>query len=90
MLTKLNTRLLQHSFLTKRAFAAASKIFNSSEEAVKDIKSGDTLLVGGFGLAGCPENLIRAIRAQGQRDLTVISNNCGVEDFGLGLLLKNK
>jgi acyl CoA:acetate/3-ketoacid CoA transferase alpha subunit len=41
-------------------------------------------------LSGCPENLIRALRAQGQKDLTVISNNCGVEDFGLGLLLKNR
>ena len=41
-------------------------------------------------MSGCPENLIRALRVQGQKDLTVISNNCGVEDFGLGLLLKNR
>jgi len=51
--------------LTRRSFGASSKIFGSAEEAVKDIKDGNTLLVGGFGLSGCPENLIRAIRKQG-------------------------
>ena len=90
MLSKLYTRFTFANTLTRRSFAASSKIFNSSEEAVKDIKDGNTLLVGGFGISGCPENLIRAIRKQGQKDLTVISNNCGIEDVGLGLLLKNR
>ncbi|WP_377888691.1 CoA transferase subunit A [Alkalihalobacillus sp. R86527] len=65
-------------------------ILNSFDEAVKDIQDGATLLVGGFGLVGIPENLIIAIRDKGVKDLTVISNNCGVDDWGLGLLLKNK
>lgn len=47
-------------------------------------------LVGGFGLCGIPENLITAVRAKGVKNLTVVSNNCGVDDFGLGVLLKTK
>ena len=66
------------------------KIFPSAEEAVKDIKSGDKLLVGGFGLCGIPEKLIAAMVAKGTSDHTVVSNNCGVDNFGLGLLLNNK
>lgn len=54
---------------------------------MKDIQTGDTLLVGGFGLCGIPENLISALVQKGTRDHTVISNNCGVDDFGLGLML---
>ncbi|MBN3556002.1 CoA transferase subunit A [Fictibacillus nanhaiensis] len=65
-------------------------IFNSALEAVAEIKDGSTLLVGGFGLVGIPENLILALVEKGTKDLTVISNNCGVDDWGLGLLLKNK
>jgi len=48
------------------------------------------LLVGGFGLCGIPENLIDALAKQGTKDFTVVSNNCGVDDFGLGLLLRQK
>ncbi|MBO1513450.1 CoA transferase subunit A [Metabacillus bambusae] len=66
------------------------KIFTSFEEAVKEIKDGMTLMVGGFGLVGIPENLIKALCESNVKDLTVISNNCGVDDWGLGLLLKNK
>lgn len=66
------------------------KIFTSFEEAVQDIKDGMTLMVGGFGLVGIPENLIKALCVKHVKDLTVISNNCGVDDWGLGLLLKNK
>jgi 3-oxoacid CoA-transferase subunit A len=65
-------------------------VLNSALEAVADIKDGSTLLVGGFGLVGIPENLILALVEKGTKDLTVISNNCGVDDWGLGLLLKNK
>ncbi|MFV2048114.1 CoA transferase subunit A [Metabacillus sp. YM-086] len=66
------------------------KIFTSFEEAVAEIKDGMTLMVGGFGLVGIPENLIKALRDKNIKDLTVISNNCGVDDWGLGLLLNNK
>ena len=65
-------------------------ILTSFSEAVKDIKDGATIMVGGFGLVGIPENLILALVETGVKDLTVISNNCGVDDWGLGLLLKNK
>jgi 3-oxoacid CoA-transferase subunit A len=65
-------------------------IFNSFEEAIQDIQDGMTIMVGGFGLVGIPENLIKALAASGVKDLTVISNNCGVDDWGLGLLLRNK
>jgi 3-oxoacid CoA-transferase subunit A len=65
-------------------------IYTSFVDAVKDIHDGATLMVGGFGLVGIPENLIKALLERGVKDLTVISNNCGVDDWGLGLLLKNK
>ncbi|MFD2761584.1 CoA transferase subunit A [Lentibacillus juripiscarius] len=65
-------------------------IYTSFDEAVKQIKDGSTIMVGGFGLVGIPENLIQALAKSGARHLTVISNNCGVDDWGLGLLLQNK
>ncbi|AYC29899.1 CoA transferase subunit A [Paenisporosarcina cavernae] len=65
-------------------------IYSSAEEAVQQIQDGSTLMVGGFGLVGIPEQLILALEKKGVKDLTVISNNCGVDDWGLGLLLKNK
>jgi len=67
-----------------------SKIVASAQEAIKDIPSGSKILVGGFGLCGIPENLILALRDGGARDLTVVSNNAGVDDFGLGLLLQTR
>ncbi len=66
------------------------KVWNSFEEAIADIKDGDTLVVGGFGLCGIPEKAISALEQQGTKDLTVVSNNCGVDNWGLGLLLANK
>ncbi|MEH7883058.1 CoA transferase subunit A [Bacillus sp. JJ1609] len=66
------------------------RICTSFQEAVADIHDGATLMVGGFGLCGIPENVILALVEKGVKDLTVISNNCGVDDWGLGLLLKNK
>jgi 3-oxoacid CoA-transferase subunit A len=66
------------------------RICTSFQEAVADIHDGATLMVGGFGLCGIPENAILALVEKGVKDLTVISNNCGVDDWGLGLLLKNK
>lgn len=68
----------------------SGKIFNSAEEALKGITDGMTLLVGGFGLCGIPENLILALQKSGVKDLTCVSNNAGVDDFGLGLLLKTR
>jgi 3-oxoacid CoA-transferase/3-oxoacid CoA-transferase subunit A len=66
------------------------KVFKSAREACADIDSGITLLAGGFGLCGIPENSIKALADLGVSGLTVVSNNCGVDDFGLGILLKNK
>src|SRR5512145_1274164 len=65
-------------------------IYSSAKEAVANIEDGATLMVGGFGLVGIPEQLILALVETGVKDLTVISNNCGVDEWGLGLLLKNK
>ena len=67
-----------------------NKVFASAADAVRDIPDGSTLLVGGFGLVGIPENLIIALRDQGTKDLTCVSNNCGVDDWGLGLLLQTR
>ena len=66
------------------------KVVASADEAVRDIRDGATLVVGGFGLCGIPENLIAALVRRGVRDLTVISNNCGVDDWGLGQLLQTR
>lgn len=66
------------------------KFYHSFDEAVADIQDGMTLMVGGFGLVGIPENLIKSLRDKNVKDLTIISNNCGVDDWGLGLLLENK
>jgi|SRR5690606_15112457 len=67
-----------------------NKVYESFEKAVEDIQAGTTLLVGGFGLCGIPEHLISAVQKKNIKDLTVVSNNCGVDDFGLGILLKNR
>jgi 3-oxoacid CoA-transferase subunit A len=63
------------------------KVVASAEEAVRDVFDGATLMVGGFGLCGIPENLIRALVRKGVKNLTTISNNAGVDGFGMGLLL---
>jgi len=65
-------------------------IWSSFTEAVDDIRDGATVMVGGFGLVGIPENLILALAEKKVKGLTIISNNCGVDDWGLGLLLRNK
>lgn len=66
---------------------AVKKVVGSAAEAVADIASGATLAVGGFGLCGVPVDLIDAVVASGATDLSVVSNNCGVDGWGLGLLL---
>src|SRR5215218_6036471 len=67
-----------------------NKVVTTARDACADIPNGATILAGGFGLCGIPEACIRALRELGTRDLVVVSNNCGVDDFGLGILLKNK
>jgi 3-oxoacid CoA-transferase subunit A len=67
-----------------------NKVVANAEEAIKGIKNNMTLMLGGFGLCGIPENSIAALRNSGVSGLTCISNNAGVDDFGLGLLLQTK
>ena len=62
----------------------------NAEEAILDIKDGDTIMLGGFGLCGIPEKCIAALVSQGIKNLTCISNNAGVDDFGIGLMLQQK
>src|SRR5262250_184972 len=62
----------------------------SADAAIEKLTDGATILMGGFGLCGIPENLIDAVRLKGTKDLTVVSNNAGVDDFGIGLLLVNR
>ncbi|HZD30431.1 MAG TPA: CoA transferase subunit A [Candidatus Angelobacter sp.] len=64
-----------------------NKVFASADEAVADIQDGATIMVGGFGLCGIPENLIHALVKKGVKNLNTISNNVGVDEFGLGLML---
>lgn len=66
------------------------KVYKGAIDAVRDIPDGAVILAGGFGLCGIPEHCIAALRELGTKDLTVVSNNCGVDDFGLGILLRNK
>src|SRR5213079_3785565 len=64
-----------------------NKMVASADEAIRDITDGSSIMVGGFGLCGIPENLIEALVRKGVRNLTTISNNAGVDEFGLGKLL---
>lgn len=67
-----------------------NKVFANAEAAIHDIPDGATIMLGGFGLCGIPENCINALVQKGTKELTCISNNAGVDDFGLGLLLKTR
>lgn len=67
-----------------------NKVYQTAEEAIFDIEDGITLMSGGFGLSGNPENLIRALADRGTKELTVISNNCGTDEYGLGILLQSR
>ncbi|MDE2666036.1 MAG: CoA transferase subunit A [Acidobacteriota bacterium] len=67
-----------------------NKVIRDANQAISDIGDGATIMMGGFGLCGIPENLIQALRDQGPRDLTVISNNAGIDDFGIGILLEKR
>jgi len=67
-----------------------NKVVAGPDEAIQDIQDGATLMLGGFGLCGIPENCIAALIRKGTKDLTCISNNAGVDDFGIGLMLKTR
>lgn len=67
-----------------------NKIVSGADAAIQDINNGATIMLGGFGLCGIPENCIEALKRKGCTDLTCISNNAGVDDFGLGMLLKTR
>jgi 3-oxoacid CoA-transferase subunit A len=66
------------------------KVVSSADEAIRDVQDGAVIMSGGFGLCGNPENLIAAIHRKGVRNLTIISNNCGTTELGLGILLKSR
>lgn len=67
-----------------------NKVFANANDAIFDVQDGATIMLGGFGLCGIPENSIAALLKKGVKDLTCISNNAGVDDFGLGLLLQTR
>ena len=67
-----------------------NKVVTNADEAVRDIEDGAVIMLGGFGLCGIPENCIAALVKKGVKDLTCISNNAGVDDFGIGLMLRKK
>ncbi len=67
-----------------------NKVYNNAAEAVADIKDGAVIMLGGFGLCGIPENSIAALVKKGVKNLTCISNNAGVDEFGIGLMLEQK
>ncbi|MDO6680982.1 CoA transferase subunit A [Oceanobacter sp. 5_MG-2023] len=70
--------------------AGFDKVVGSYEEAMAGLEDGMTIIAGGFGLCGIPENLIAEVKRKGSRHLTIVSNNCGVDGFGLGVLLEDK
>ncbi|MGV3530499.1 MAG: CoA transferase subunit A [Flavisolibacter sp.] len=67
-----------------------NKVFSDAKDALHDVRDGATIMLGGFGLCGIPENSIAGLREMGVKDLTCISNNAGVDDFGLGVLLQTR
>ncbi|HNP54231.1 MAG TPA: CoA-transferase, partial [Ferruginibacter sp.] len=68
----------------------SKKIYADADAAIADVSDGATLMLGGFGLCGIPENAIGALVKKGVKQLTCISNNAGVDDFGIGLMLQQK
>lgn len=78
------------NFSRARPFSTAQKLCNTLEEALAGLKSGNTVLVGGFGICGVPEYLIQGVKDMKVNNLTVVSNNCGLSDCGLGHLLNSK
>lgn len=75
-------------FKSSARFLSSGKVYDNAKEAVEDISNGSIISVGGFGVCGIPENLIKSLSQQGAKDLTCVSNNAGLDDAGLGLLLQ--
>jgi 3-oxoacid CoA-transferase subunit A len=73
-----------------RRGALLDKRISSADAAIANLGDGATILMGGFGLCGIPENLIAAVRRKGTKNLTIVSNNAGIDDFGIGVLLQNR
>jgi 3-oxoacid CoA-transferase subunit A len=71
-------------------FLTMNKVVSNAEEAIRDIQDGNILMFGGFGLCGIPENCIKALVKKGTKNLTCISNNAGIDDFGIGLMLHQR
>ena len=78
------------TFGAKQNIVMINKVVNGADEAIMDIQDNTVLMLGGFGLCGIPENCISALVKKGVKGLTCISNNAGVDDFGIGLMLKTK
>src|SRR5882724_9468532 len=101
-LTEYRTRTASNLTYSSRSIIGCSKLpgdhsgarmdkrIASADAAIDKIRDGATILMGGFGLCGIPENLIAAIRRKGTKDLTIVSNNAGVDDFGIGVLLQQR
>jgi 3-oxoacid CoA-transferase subunit A len=70
--------------------AGFDKVVNTYEEAMAGLEDGMTVIAGGFGICGIPENLITQMKKMGTKDLTIVSNNCGIDGFGLGILLEDR
>jgi 3-oxoacid CoA-transferase subunit A len=87
---QVNFRILPNLFYEPTSLFPMNKVFSNADEAIADIGDGATLMVGGFGLCGIPENCIKALVKKGSRHLTCISNNAGVDDYGIGLMLQRK
>jgi 3-oxoacid CoA-transferase subunit A len=82
--------IIKNTIFTPNQLLNMNKVVSGADEAIQDIKAGMTLMLGGFGLCGIPENCIAALVKKGVKGLTCISNNAGVDDFGIGLMLKTK
>jgi len=67
-----------------------NKVFKNADDAIKDVQDDAVIMIGGFGLCGIPENCLKALVKKGVNNITCISNNAGVDDFGIGLLLKGR
>jgi 3-oxoacid CoA-transferase subunit A len=97
--TALVTSLLPYFFTSSRSILQYTASFAevlldkripSADTAIQNLADGATILMGGFGLCGIPENLIAAVRRRGSKNLTIVSNNAGIDDFGIGVLLQNR
>lgn len=91
MVVAQSTQLIPYSIGEQEfEMAGFDKVVGSYEEAMEGLQDGMTIVAGGFGLCGIPENLIKEIKRRGTRDLTIVSNNCGTDDHGLGILLVDR